>query len=1194
MRTISLEWQRIDWEQALQELRLRYPRLAGQPAHRYLVESLSLSSLFERSYGAGAARLREAQRLAPLNPLHALRGALHEMRFGRWTEALEGAQALSTALRDQPLPLYVCALANLRCGQVARANNLASELVEFHPQFVPGRFLKVEGQSRIKLKGLDQALMALPSDAALAPLWCDLLCKFVLDGASRAARLAEEYLDRLPPGSREEALVRTLLEWQRALSQAGGPRAADKPTGGKVPAAADSSLEVFEQRLLNCPPGSRAEQAQLVLFHDLLRATQTEGEVLHALREFHARVPERAAVRRLYVATLTQRAVDDVAKNRLEDALSVVEVCLRLEPHEILHRLNRAALFTLLREEDAYHDAWADVDRLHFRMALLGRTDPESAREMLKPHRMFAQQARLTPGESNKVGMALGVFREEVHEGEKEPILVVNQERLERDPEQLRQWIHHRRAEMTFAHLALGSDPNRFLLQPSDSKVAIARAEGLALAARSLTVLVPEEGQQLCERLAQHWKALATQVVTRYGAPQLAEDVQALQRAHLDNFADLALLCFRWTPSGLRPELVEEVLDFLRAEAPFFDEQVLYSALESREPAPSITHKVLRMFVREVVGELDDEKRPTLSDEQRRQVMERLSGRLLMALSLRTHVDAGGGVRDGLDRALEFIDRARQAIPDEPTVEFRAAWMLTEGGYYEEARAAVARYHKLARGRDQPPPEALDQIQKILDKAQKDNREGRKRSGVSVETVAEHHAQGIDELERHVERFPAAIQGYEELTRALAKEGLFDKAVAWAERAMARCLSRTGQLRARALHLEIAALQHVAYERPQEVRLYLAGTHGPLLEVLAAWRGTPSYGLDYLRGLCLIAARQGAEAQQAFMKALSGCTRQLHLSVLRPLAEGVQPILLDRARRAIDDALQDGRIEEAAQVAEETLSELSAPEAFLLDLARLQLSAVVANVSAPPLPRLSANVPWASRLVEAASPPAPLERCRRLIALSRELHLSTGKEAEALLRKVEVFEAQLATAKAFAESGRLFRERKWGEALSVLEQLGEAGQLEPRILQQRIMLLLKLERFDEADALFERLAAGNEPIGAELAERYPSLSFQHRMAAISRLLRAGDGEAAARLLAGTRATGEPEELELSYCRAFALAREAYRLHEGGELIPAARKLTEALEVIEGRMPGARRHGHTRLIELHARLDKELADLEARS
>ena len=68
----------------------------------------------------------------------------------------------------------------------------------------------------------------------------------------------------------------------------------------------------------------------------------------------------------------------------------------------------------------------------------------------------------------------LGIFREttRVDDGVSVNVQAVHQERIAEDPDLLRQWIHHRRAEFLFSHWALGRDPQRFLLYPDNQRVA--------------------------------------------------------------------------------------------------------------------------------------------------------------------------------------------------------------------------------------------------------------------------------------------------------------------------------------------------------------------------------------------------------------------------------------------------------------------------------------------------------------------------------------------------------------------------------------------------------------------------------------------------------------------------------------------------------------------------------------------------
>ena len=62
---------------------------------------------------------------------------------------------------------------------------------------------------------------------------------------------------------------------------------------------------------------------------------------------------------------------------RATDGTLMVEASLRLEPHETTHYQNRAALFTLLREPDAYHTAWFELNRHQYRLVTVRLIKPE-------------------------------------------------------------------------------------------------------------------------------------------------------------------------------------------------------------------------------------------------------------------------------------------------------------------------------------------------------------------------------------------------------------------------------------------------------------------------------------------------------------------------------------------------------------------------------------------------------------------------------------------------------------------------------------------------------------------------------------------------------------------------------------------------------------------------------------------------
>ena len=173
------------------------------------------------------------------------------------------------------------------------------------------------------------------------------------------------------------------------------PGSREKALADQLARAEGAGLEQLEERLAAALPGREPRSScccsTMTGFGEGLDA----GTDRRCPAALWARFPDRHAVRRVYVARLTRMAVDLASREKYADALRLVERCLQLEPHETLHYQNRAALFTLLREPGAYHDAWFELDRHHFRLALLGELTPAHALRLAAPHRLFAQHARL-------------------------------------------------------------------------------------------------------------------------------------------------------------------------------------------------------------------------------------------------------------------------------------------------------------------------------------------------------------------------------------------------------------------------------------------------------------------------------------------------------------------------------------------------------------------------------------------------------------------------------------------------------------------------------------------------------------------------------------------------------------------------------------------------------------------------------
>ena len=167
--------------------------------------------------------------------------------------------------------------------------------------------------------------------------------------------------------------------------------------------------------------------------------------------------------------------------------------------------------------------------------------------------------------------------------------------------------------------------------------------------------------------------------------------MQSLQRLHAETLSDIALLCLNWRPDGRRPELVEEVLEFLDSVAPFFDERILHAALKDPSGTPSYSMKLFAGFVDEALG-LDDAREHTLTDTQREQVIERLAARLLVRLTYRTY-EAYRETSEATRRCLALVERARKLDPNNVHHQITATRFQLLGGYYDDARATLALVH---------------------------------------------------------------------------------------------------------------------------------------------------------------------------------------------------------------------------------------------------------------------------------------------------------------------------------------------------------------------------------------------------------------------------------------------------------------------------------------------------------------------
>jgi hypothetical protein len=216
-----------------------------------------------------------------------------------------------------------------------------------------------------------------------------------------------------------------------------------------------------------------------------------------------------------------------------------------------------------------------------------------------------------------------------------------------------------------------------------------------------------------------------------------------------------------------------------------------------------------------------------------------------------------------------------------------------------------------------------------------------------------------------------------------------------------------------------------------------------------------------------------------------------------------------------------------------------------------------------------------------------LERVRRLARLAVETDEPSRRKAELILRKADALEERAVIAAMLGRSGTLLRQGNFDLALAELDLAGPSSAAEPRVVRQRALLLLKLERFKEAETAAALLKGSKSPVATELLESFPSLIFRQRVTAACRMLRGGDSASALEVLEDAVAVDRGQSVELAYCVGFALTLDAYRMRRARNEAGAKEALRAAMDRVLPQVAAARDLGHSRLIDLYETLDKEL-------
>jgi hypothetical protein len=1150
----------------------------GRAPAEYCAPVLSLSALYTPDFQTAASHIMRACRLEPLNLLHQLRKALLLARFGDLAQATAELDRLKQVLPETPLIDYLRGLLALRAGSPEKARSIAGTLETAHPNFIYAKFLKAEAQVILanKIGTLEKHLMPLPVGPQYESLWADLLTKVALLHPQGGPAQAQKHLDKkVPAGSAANTAVRRAIAW------------------------ASASVEELEGYLANEAPGSRAEELILTCLVERLSLKDDNVGAYKTLAALRLRHPARPALKRIQSAFATRIAVEQAgkrgaAKREYEYALRLIERCIREQPHDQVYHQNRAALFTLLRESGPYHEAWAALNRHQYRLLLLGMMDPFTVTQAARSHRLFAQQARGGGQTGPAFQFQRSIFRQVLN---REPgelkRFTVNQDEIAADPDLLRQWLHHSRAELVFRHCLLGDNPHRIFLHPSDRDEATARADSLGAFAESLATLVPDEGAALAATLAARWHEDAKGIHTRYGAAHEEgdDDVLKLQLQHLELLGDLALFCKQWQPDSRQLALAEDLLDFVRAERAFFDEAVLFGLERRKDVETPFPILVLSHHVRRVTGM---EKDKSLTQEQRYAAIDSLMADLLLRMSSSAYSMDSPSQKERVNRAMALIERARACNPTDPDIELGAARLLVIGEFYEEARSALDRFHRLASPDDYEALTDAEKLERILKEKRKEGSGSKRRVREFEEADGDEGREfRIAELERELDRAPASWRLYEDMVQELVKVGRFDDAVVWADRSVAHCLSRALQMNARALAIEARGLKALSEENATAARLYAVGAHDPALKAIESLTAAtqPDYTLLFLLGKCQLAADHPAEARQSFGKAAGLCERQLHRTVLRHLTNDIDNAYLGVARSSVNAALQDGLVQDAIEEAAAVFTRLQEPAAWLVDFARVFYNAALARLGTasprPTAPRISVGAAWQDRLNAALLSEEDAERALAIATLAAEAHPPSRQQAQALCERIRTLQRQSLVADSLNAAGRLLTDRRFEAVIEMLDHLDSTIAREPRLMRLRVLALLGLCRFDEADAAVKEMSAD---AGSELRDfiaDYPSLAFRQRLAAAHRFLHEAKIDDSSAVLDGAAPSTAKEAADLAYCRAFGLALGAYQLRQQRRGEEARARFLQAIDLIEPHLNDARIGGQLYIAELYDRLEKDL-------
>ncbi|MEI9988460.1 MAG: hypothetical protein WDM86_00330 [Rhizomicrobium sp.] len=1153
--------------------RLGQDAMAAAPGLR------SLAALHMESWEAGRTLLADAHRAEPFEPLHQVRTALFHARFGRFADGIALLRDLQEQGVSAPLIDYLRALFSMRAGRADQARAIASAIETAHPDFGLARFLRAEAQIVLAPNAarVERYLRGLPDADQFLPCWADLLVKLVLLHPKDGPALAMRHRKRIGPRPELNAILDKVLDWTAA--------------GSDQLAAA----------LAGEAAGSRAEAILLQIMADRLAAdasanASSELRVARWLSALCARFPDRGALRQLALGFHTRLAAEAASQGDYPRALRFTERSLSGSPYDLVYQQNQAALFTLMREQEAYHDAWQMLNRQQYRLLLLGVTGPLVG-QIIKTHRVFAEQS------FHAGTFARGLFSEkEDEEGYRH--LIFNQDIVKGDPDVLPQWFHHKRAELLFSHFALAVGAGPVLLDPADRDQASARAAALTALGQSLSVLVMEEGAELSQLFAKQWSDAAALASTHYaamtergaqdtGSPDVpdafaGDEARALLRQHLIALAEACLICWRWSPDYSQMSLAEDLREWLAHEFCFADPDLLNRI--QGQPSPPYALSQLAGSARRLT--LPKGLASEASMEGLRAAVADAEATLLRAMSLAAYEGAARDQKERAQAALSYISRARAASPSDSKNEFRAAEMFTLGGYFDEARRAIGRFRQLDDSQNEWLRDSIEKLDETLAEHRRKGEAGQAFAATDIETTSAGDPQKIEALQAEIADAPSSWRLYADLVRQLVLADRFDDAIEWSDRCVARCLTRTAQISARELALEARGLRTLATRSPRAVKLHALGAFEAgrrALQELSSEEIPFDCGLHFLYGRCRLEAGLPQEALESFRAAYALSAGTIYRPVLRRLTEDIDEAYLSVARSTIDTAIKDDRLDEAVAEACRVIGRLNHPQTWLIDLARTFCS-VSARRGSREKPAGIDDIghfaaSWRSDLVEALRQPDETATALAIAALAREIVPESADRAQVVIERAQAQQHQQAVVAALEHAGTLLGERRFDDAKTFIEGLDEDLRTQPRIRRLYVLALLALNRFDEADLAIAQFGEVRTAELREFVDSYPRLAFRQHIALASRLLRDGNADDALNLLANLEPPDETEGAELNFRRAFATAMKAYERRKQGDAKGAIGQFQAALGLLDPYM--TRSSIPSYMAELFERLEGEV-------